>query len=66
MCELMEEVGFDKKMLADKIREIDLRDGQLDGKLAIAVDCEGCGRALADRHIQCLYCGVKVPKLGSR
>ena len=31
MGELLEEVGFSKKMLLNKIEEIDLRDGKLDG-----------------------------------
>lgn len=60
MCELMEEVGFNKNMLEDKIREIDLRDGKLDGKYNPEKKCSGCSRAVAGRHVKCLYCGTKI------
>ena len=60
MCELMEEIGFNKNMLEAKIREIDLRDGKLDGKYVEKKTCTGCGRDIAARHLSCLYCGKKV------
>ena len=60
MCELMEEIGFNKNMLEAKMREIDLRDGKLDGKLVIKKVCSGCNRENAERHISCLYCGTKL------
>lgn len=65
MCELMEEVGFNKKMLAEKIQEIDLRDGKLDGKLVQSENCKGCSRPLAARHVKCMYCGLSVKKFGA-
>jgi len=60
MCELLEEIGFNKEMLIHKVREIDLRDGKLDGKLAITNVCGSCNRTLASRHIRCMYCGSRV------
>jgi hypothetical protein len=63
MCELMEDMGFNKKMLAAKIQEIDLRDGKIDGKQSKQHSCKGCNRPLADRHIKCLYCGVSVKNI---
>ncbi len=59
MCELLEEVGFNKNMLEGKIREIDLRDGKLDGRFENKVICEGCNRTLASRHYICIYCGAE-------
>ena len=45
--------------LAEKVREIDLRDGQLDGRIRLNTikECRGCGRVLNPRHERCLYCG---------
>ena len=60
MSELLEEIGFNKEMLLAKIQEIDLRDGKLDGKYTPSIDCSGCGRTLAPRHVTCLYCGTRV------
>ncbi|ROQ21764.1 hypothetical protein EDC38_2392 [Marinimicrobium koreense] len=62
MCELMENVGFSKEMVIAKIQEIDLRDGQLDGKYVKSHNCPKCSRSLAQRHIKCLYCGEPVLK----
>jgi len=63
MGELLEEVGFDKQMLASKIEEIYLRDGKKDGKYMPAINCPGCNRKLAPRHVSCMYCGCKVEKV---
>jgi len=60
MCELLEDVGFDKSMLADKIQEIDLRDGKLDGKFVEKIACPKCTREVAARHRQCMYCGTPL------
>ena len=41
-----------------KIREIDLRDGQLDGKASIQPrECSRCQRPNGPRRSACLYCG---------
>ena len=62
MCELMEEVGFNKKMMLAKIQEIDLRDGKLDGKYTKQHVCTGCARPIAPRHIKCIYCRTPVDR----
>jgi hypothetical protein len=62
MSELLEEVGFNKSMLLEKIREIDLRDGKLDGRLLKEILCPGCKRQLAPRHVKCMYCGTALKK----
>ncbi len=58
---LAETRGIDDKELLSKVKEIDLRDGQLDGKLAQeAKDCRECGHKLSPRNHQCIYCGALV------
>ena len=45
--------------LVERVREIDLRDGQLDGKLLKNVKrCPKCDRVMSPRHSKCLYCGA--------
>ena len=49
--------------LVQRVQDIDLRDGVLDGKVAPEVrQCEGCGRRLGRRHPKCIYCGHDVVK----
>mgnify|MGYP001819585725 CR=1 FL=1 len=56
---LLEESGLTEEQLNEKLREIDLSDGLLDGKVRVrVVDCEACGRKLGHRHARCLYCGA--------
>ncbi|MBN1555999.1 MAG: zinc-ribbon domain-containing protein [Phycisphaerae bacterium] len=44
--------------LLAKVQEVDLRDGQADGKITRTVKkCPKCGRTMSPRHKQCLYCG---------
>ena len=55
---IAEEKELDDKYLMDKVNEIDLRDGTLDGKLVTAIMlCPSCGRTLFKEHDKCLYCG---------
>ena len=60
---LKKERGYDDKVLADTIAEIDLRDGQRDGRVAKTPPkpCPSCGRNLVKRRPTCLYCGRPVP-----
>lgn len=62
MSELLEEVGFTRKRLIEKIEEIDLRDGKLDGKYTPTNTCGNCSRTIAPRHSKCVYCGAKIEK----
>ena len=44
--------------LNDKLYEIDMRDGELDGKnQRRAAKCPQCNRTVSARHPACLYCG---------
>ena len=48
--------------LITKIREIDLRDGKLDGKTEVAPrECPGCGKPNGQHRKACLYCGRELP-----
>ena len=57
---LKEKHGYDDEDLARMVQDIDLRDGQLDGKVAKQPKppCSNCGRTLMGKHPVCLYCGV--------
>ena len=60
---LKEQHGFDDAELIDKINEIDLRDGRLDGRVAVSAEpavCPNCGRTLSKRRPVCLYCSTSV------
>ncbi len=47
--------------LNNKLYEIDMRDGQLDGKNQRPVsDCPNCHRKVSARHPACLYCGAII------
>jgi hypothetical protein len=46
------------------VRDIDLRDGKLDGRLEQPVQvkrCEGCDRVNGPQRHFCLYCGKALP-----
>ena len=59
MWELLQErVGLTERSLLDKIEQIDLSDGKLDGRVRKdAVSCPKCRRNIASRHVRCIYCG---------
>lgn len=62
LTELLEEFGIGKQQLLNKMKEVDFRDGKLDGKLAPENKCSGCSRVVSARHYTCLYCGTKLRK----
>lgn len=51
--------GLEDSHLVEKVKEIDLRDGRLDGKLTNRQTqrCQRCGRTLSRKHPRCIYCG---------
>ncbi|MDF1756538.1 MAG: hypothetical protein P1U89_27380 [Verrucomicrobiales bacterium] len=67
-CQAMWEIVRDQtdlteKDLADKISEIDLRDGVEDGKIGTKViKCESCGRNSNSKRQTCLWCGEPVER----
>lgn len=62
MWELLSaKAGVTEQDLLNKVTEIDLRDGTLDGKIqSKPVACSGCGRSLSPTHTVCIYCGAEL------
>ena len=62
MWELLSvKAGVTEQDLLNKVTEIDLRDGTLDGKIqSKPVACAGCGRSLSPAHSVCIYCGAEL------
>jgi ribosomal protein L32 len=52
-------LGITESDLIEKMNEIDMRDGKLDGQESTPTSnvCEQCGRTYSRRHNHCLYCG---------
>ncbi|MBW3637430.1 MAG: hypothetical protein KY445_13360 [Armatimonadetes bacterium] len=62
---LQEKLGVTDEELMRRVEELDLRDGQLDGRIARApIDCPDCHRPLHQRHRRCLYCGFELRQNG--
>ena len=52
--------------LLEKIKELDLRDGKLDGQIAVEKkNCTGCGRVNSTRNQRCIYCGLELSPTGA-
>jgi hypothetical protein len=62
---LREKDGLSDDELVAKMREIDLRDGKLDGKMtAPTVTCPSCHRPNKSNRQRCIYCGGTLPTSG--
>lgn len=49
------------EQLADRVNDIDLSDGELDGRVRKSpVSCPKCNRTIARRFSRCMYCGQPV------
>jgi hypothetical protein len=60
---LRDHLGVSAELIEAKIREIDLRDGKLDGTFRpSAKSCNECGRVSGPMSATCLYCGAPLPK----
>lgn len=56
---MQQKLGMTDQDLAEMVRELDLRDGQLDGRMTPRVQkCGACGRTMSERHARCMYCGA--------
>lgn len=62
MWELLKHAGqVTDEHLFHQLEQIDLRDGQADGKMTPSVaQCPDCQRKTSTRRPQCLYCGCKI------
>ena len=58
---LKEKLGVGDEELLNRMNELDLSDGELDGKVRkSAVACPSCGRTIARRFPKCMYCGQPI------
>jgi ribosomal protein L32 len=50
--------------LKEKIRQVDMKDGKLDGKVAAELPnkCPKCGQTLQKNMLSCIYCGAQTDK----
>jgi hypothetical protein len=60
---LKEKTGLTDKDLVNKVREIDLRDGVLDGRVRPKppIACPKCGKKMDKTSSTCIYCGQNIP-----
>lgn len=59
---VQDELNLTDDQLAERVREIDLSDGRLDGKVRQDIqNCPQCGRSMSRRHRRCLFCGTDAP-----
>jgi hypothetical protein len=57
-----DKLGITEEELLQRVQELDLTDGKLDGKVQHApTECPKCGRRYSPRHARCLYCRHAVP-----
>jgi hypothetical protein len=57
---IAESQGLTEEYLLDKVNEIDLRDGVLDGRMREPIrKCASCGKILQQGYLKCIYCGTK-------
>lgn len=55
---LRQQTQLTEEDLMNRVQEIDLLDGQADGRVTRQVlRCAQCGRVMSPRHRRCLYCG---------
>lgn len=58
---LRDKLDLTDQELVQRINELDLSDGKLDGKVRKSpVSCPSCGRTLSRRFPKCMYCGQAV------
>ena len=59
---LRSQTGLSDDVILRKIEEIDLRDGQADGRITQRLHaCRKCNRQNKATRTACLYCGAKLP-----
>jgi len=62
---LKHEHGYSDEDLVRQVQAIDLRDGELDGRVApdrAAAKCPQCQRPLAKNRAVCIYCGAALQR----
>ena len=60
---LREQFQISQETIEAKMRDIDIRDGALDGKVKRSGKlCGACQRVNGSKRTACLYCGESLPK----
>ena len=61
---LKEQHGYSDEDLIDRVEQIDMKDGRLDGRVKSTepVKCLACDRPHNHRRLNCLYCGEQLPR----
>lgn len=60
---LSEKAGISEEEFLARVKDIDLRDGQEDGKMSHkALKCPRCQRVSSSKHWRCLYCNTKFKR----
>lgn len=55
---LRDHAGVSDDQIVEKMQEIDLRDGSVDGKIGATIyDCPRCGRKTNSNRHNCIFCG---------
>jgi hypothetical protein len=58
---LRDKLGVTDEELLNRMNDLDLTDGELDGKVRKgAVTCPACDRTITSRFPRCMYCGQAV------
>lgn len=62
---------LDRQKFGDLVEQVDLADGNLDGRISKDMShrtpkCQECGKPLARKRKQCIYCGAEVTRRQSR
>ena len=59
---LREKHGLNDEDLINRVNDIDLRDGRLDGRVKknLTARCPECDRTISQRHPKCIYCGTPI------
>jgi hypothetical protein len=63
LCQAMWELvsensGLTDAQIASRVKEIDLRDGVLDGRIKHTSSCTKCGAVVSAKSYSCVYCGT--------
>ena len=59
---LRDRAGITEEELAQKILEVDLRDGKTDGRMSTQItDCPKCGANTNSKRTVCVMCGAPLP-----
>ena len=60
---MRDKMGVSEQELVDRVNEIDLSDGQLDGKVRrVSGLCPNCNRTVSSRFSKCMYCGQPIAR----